>query len=69
MDIRIENAALALCEMDGKEPEGEVLESARIEAARFVRLLDAVTPAPKADDRHLRRPGMMRRGGVMTQVG
>lgn len=69
MDTRIELAAQALCEMDGKAPEGEALERARTEATRFVRLLDAVTPPPKADDRHLRRPGMMRRGGPMTQVG
>ena len=66
MDTRIELAAQALCEMDGKAPEGEALERARTEATRFVRLSDAVTPALKADDRHLWRPGMMRRGGVMT---
>ena len=69
MDTRIELAARTLCEMDGKAPEGEALERARTEAARFVRLLDAVTPAPKADDRHLRRPGVMRRGGVMSRIG
>jgi len=55
MDPRIERAARALCEMDGREPAGQAWDAAMKEAERFLRVLDAVTPKPAPDAGHLRR--------------
>ena len=54
---KIEQAARALCELDGKEPTEEAWEAALVEARRFVRMLEAVTPRPAPDVLKLRRSG------------